>query len=112
MILLRKIDISGTPYQNFFIKFPPGPLNVGKEPVKTIETLEFDTGTLRVISAIDRVKDRLAAYYPWGDQQSLRQAVLISRVQNIDFDELKRWSENEDKGEEFRIFITELSQNL
>lgn len=100
------------PSSKFFIEFPPGPLNVGKEPVKTIETLEFDTGTLRVISAIDSVKDRLAAYYHWGDQQSLHQAVLISRVQKIDLDELKLWSENEDKGEEFRIFISELSQNL
>lgn len=74
--------------------------------------MEFDTGTLRVISAIDSVKDRLAAYYHWADQQSLHQAVLISRVQKLDFDELKRWSENEDTGEEFRIFITELLQNL
>lgn len=70
------------PSSKFFIEFPPGPLNVGKEPVKTIETLVFDTGTLRVISATDSVKDRLAAFYHWGDQQSLYQAVLISQLQN------------------------------
>lgn len=98
------------PSSKFFIEFPPGPLIVGKEPVKTIETLEFDTGTLRVISATDSVKDRLAAFYHWGDLQSLYQALLISRTQKIDLEELKRWSENERKSEEYSVYIAELSR--
>lgn len=56
-----------------FLEFPPGPLSVGEEPIKEIITLNFPTGELMIISPTDCVKDRLAAYYYWGDRQSLEQ---------------------------------------
>ncbi len=51
----------------FFIEFQAGPLSVGSEPVKDIEELSFETGILFLLSPTDCVKDRLAAYYFWGD---------------------------------------------
>ena len=96
------------PTSNFFIEFPKGPLTVGKEPVKLIENMELETGTLRVISSTDSVKDRLAAFYHWGDQQSLQQAILITRTKKVDLDEVQRWSENEEKREDYKIFLAEL----
>ena len=51
------------PDSQFLIEFPPGPLSVGKEPVKQISEIRFITGVLKVISPTDCVKDRLAAYY-------------------------------------------------
>ncbi len=53
------------------IEFPQGPLTVGAEPVKRVDEIRLSTGILRVISPTDSVKDRLAAYYHWGDQQAL-----------------------------------------
>jgi len=47
------------------------------------------------------VKDRLAAFYHWKDQQSLEQAILIARDHNIDIEEVRRWSANEGFAEVF-----------
>lgn len=82
---------------DIFLEFPPGPLSVGEEPVREVITLNFSTGDLRIISPTDCVKDRLAAYYHWGDQQSLEQAVLVAKDNEIDLKELERWSNSEGK---------------
>jgi hypothetical protein len=85
------------PETDIFLEFPSGPLSVGKEPVREISTLTFPTGELMIISPTDCVKDRLAAYYHWGDKQSLEQAVLVAKDHKVDLNELERWSKNEGK---------------
>lgn len=87
------------------VEFPSGPLSVGGEPVKHIEEIKYATGILRVISPTDCVKDRLAAYYFWGDQQSLTQAVLVAIHNRISVSEVKRWSQSEGKIEGFEMFL-------
>jgi hypothetical protein len=47
------------------------------------------------------VKDRLAAYYHWGDRQCLEQANLVARENEVDFSELERWSLAEGKLDDF-----------
>jgi hypothetical protein len=87
---------------DFFLEFPSGPLAVGGEPVKEIHTLFLSTGTLKLISPTDCVKDRLAAYYFWDDRQSLQQAILVaSHNATVDLPEIERWSQREGKYEEF-----------
>jgi hypothetical protein len=85
----------------FFVEFPPGPLAIGKEPAKGIVEKKFSTGILKVISPTDCVKDRLAAYYHWGDQQSLLQATLVAQQHKINIDEIRRWSLAGGKLQEF-----------
>jgi hypothetical protein len=80
---------------DFFVEFPSGPLAVGDEPPAEISTITFPTGILRLLSPTDSVKDRLAAYYHWKDQQSLEQAILVTRDQPVDLDEVQRWSAKE-----------------
>ncbi len=92
------------PDSEYVVEFPPGPLSVGMEPVKEIVELRFSTGTLKIISATDCVKDRLAAYYHWDDRQCLEQAILVSTMQEVDMDEIKRWSKKEGKTDEFHYF--------
>jgi hypothetical protein len=84
-----------SPETDIFLEFPSGPLSVGSEPIKEIITLNFPTGELRIISPTDCVKDRLASYYYWGDQQSLEQAVLVAKDNRVNMDEIERWSEVE-----------------
>jgi hypothetical protein len=96
------------PATQFFVEFPEGPLSVGEEPVKEISEFELATGTLRVISATDCVKDRLCAFYFWNDQQGLAQAVLVTESQNVDLKEIKRWSKTEGKEKEYEIFKNKL----
>lgn len=86
----------------FFIEFPAGPLAIGDEPVKDIAQLEFATGSLRLLSATDCVKDRLANYYHWKDRQCLEQAVMVASTVKVDLKEIERWSQHEGMTEEFQ----------
>jgi hypothetical protein len=96
------------PESQFFVEFPPGPLAIGEEPVKQIIEKKLSTGVLKVISPTDCVKDRLAAYYHWSDQQSLAQAILVAQQNKINVDEIRRWSLAEGKREEFERIKSKL----
>ena len=54
------------PDSDLLVEFPPGPLGVGNEQVKQIDNLHTETGTVRIISPTDCVKDRLAWYIMTG----------------------------------------------
>lgn len=90
------------PDSDVFVEFPPGPLAVGTEPVKAVDEIRLATGTLRLISPTDCVKDRRASFYHWGDRQALSQALLVARNHEIDLQEVARWSEAEGKHAEFQ----------
>jgi len=92
----------------FFVEFPDGPLSVGEEPVKEVSEFELATGTLKVLSATDCVKDRLCAFYYWNDLQGLEQAVLVAKSQTVDLKEIKRWSKVEGKEKEYKSFMSKL----
>jgi len=96
------------PDSEFFIEFPPGPLSVGAEPIREIIQKEYTTGVLMLISPTECVKDRLSAYYHWNDQQSLDQAVLVAANQDINLNEVRRWSEQESKLAEYNIFLSRM----
>jgi hypothetical protein len=93
----------------FLVEFPDGPLSVGEEPVKKVDEVQLSTGLLRVISPTDCVKDRLCAFYFWNDQQGLAQAILVTKNQMVDLDEIKRWSQVEGKEGGFEVFKSRLS---
>jgi len=97
------------PETEFFLEFPPGPLSVGSEPMKDIVSKKFSTGTLRMISPTDCVKDRLAAFYHWDDRQSLEQALMVTRAQKVDLLEINRWSEREEMAGKFEKFMNFLA---
>ena len=92
----------------FLVEFPDGPLSVGEEPVKEVSEFKLATGTLRIVSATDCVKDRLCAFYFWKDQQGLGQAILVVQSQNVDLKEVERWSKVEGKESEYEIFKNKL----
>ena len=92
------------PETEFFLEFPAGPLAVGGEPVKAIEEIRLDTGTLKLLSPTDCIKDRLAAFYHWNDRQCLQQAVWVARARKIDWDEIERWSRKEGEEGKFELF--------
>lgn len=94
----------------FFIEFPSGPLAVGNEPVEKLAELQFETGKLRLLSPTDCVKDRLSAFYHWGDRQCLQQAVWVATMKPIDWIEVERWSRQEGAAEKFVEFREELQE--
>ena len=89
------------PKTSYFAEFISGPPTVGQDPISEIHEVELVTGIVRIISPTDSVKDRLAAFYHWGDNQSLEQALLISRSNDIDIENVKLWSIREGKKDEF-----------
>jgi hypothetical protein len=95
----------------FFIEFPSGPLAVGNEPVEKLAELQFETGKLRLLSPTDCVKDRLSAFFHWGDRQCLQQAVWVAQMKPIDWVEIERWSRQEGAEEKFVEFRAELQDN-
>jgi len=96
------------PDSRFNVEFPPGPLTVGEEPVRQVDEIELATRTLRIVSPTDCVKDRLAAYYHWCDQQCLSQAQLVAEERENDLAEIRRWSKVEGKQAEFEKMLLKL----
>jgi hypothetical protein len=90
-----------TPY---IVEFLSPPLSVGEEPVREIRDLRRGSRTLKLLSATDCVKDRLAAFYHWGDKPSLAQAVLVCRDAQVDLYEVRRWSIHEGMKDKFQDF--------
>jgi len=95
----------------FYIEFPSGPLGVGDAPVKKVEELTTKYGTLKLLTATDCIKDRLAAYYHWDDEQSLQQAIWVAKQNDINLEEIRAWSEIEQSVSKYNNFITCLEEN-
>ncbi len=90
-----------TPY---IVEFLSPPLSVGEEPVREIRALRRGKRTLELLSPTDCVKDRLAAFYHWGDKPSLVQAVLVCKDAEVDLHEVGRWSIHEGMKDKFKDF--------
>ena len=92
------------PESEIFVRFPPGPPSIGEEPVREIDERRESTGILRLLSPTECVKDRLASYFYFHDEQCLQQAILVTQENRIDLDEVERWSRNESQDDKFRHF--------
>jgi hypothetical protein len=90
------------PDTDFFVEFPKGPPSVGEEPVKEIHERKETTGTLKILSPTDCVKDRLTWYYYDNDGQCLDQAILVAQQNKSDLTEIERWSSAEGRTREFK----------
>lgn len=93
-----------------FIEFPRDPLGVGDAPVEEIASMEQETGILRLLTATDCIKDRLAAYYHWDDAQSLEQAIWVAEQNEFDMQSIARWSKYENKTDKFEHFKKRLEK--
>lgn len=94
----------------YFLDFVSPPPSVGMEPIKEIREIKKGNRKLKLLSPTDCVKDRLAAFYYWNDRQSLQQAVLVYKYNNVDLNEIERWSKNEGMKLKFREFLEALSE--
>lgn len=93
----------------FYIEFAAPPVSIGKEaPIIKFNSINTGKGKITLLTPTDCVKDRLTAYYHWGDPQSLEQALLVAKKQKINIKEVELWSKKENKLKEFKIFKKEL----
>ena len=96
------------PDTEYLVEFPSGPLAVGDEQVGEVIAIETKTGTFRIISSTDCVKDRLAAFYHWDDLPCLEQAAMVAGENEVDLGEIRRWSEGEGKTNQYQRFLERL----
>jgi hypothetical protein len=86
------------------------PVAVGQEILKPPPRRLVSGYHLRMLSATDCVKDRLASFYYWEDRQAFEQAILVCLAQRVNVREVGRWSRAEGKASAFAEFQRELNQ--
>ena len=91
----------------FLLEFPPGPLAIGDKLITRWTTLREQDRVLHVISATDSCRDRLAAFYHFGDRSALDQALAVQHAQasSVDLDVVRKWSEREGHAERCAEFM-------
>jgi hypothetical protein len=94
----------------FLIDFVNPPIAIGHESITHFETLDFPSGSLQLLSPTDSVKDRLASYFYWNDEQALEQALLVANNNKIDLKDIKRWAKAEGFLSRFNHFLEKLNQ--
>ena len=89
----------------FIVEFPRGPLAIGRDV--HIEPVEYRIRDARItaLSATDSCRDRLAAFYHWGDRSSLKAAVAIAHRHSVDLPRIRSWSEGEAARRGFEEFL-------
>jgi len=97
----------------YIIEFISPPVAIGDEPIKKYEYHKTSLGTIKMLTPTDSVKDRLASFYHWNDQQGLDQAINICQEisDKVNIKEIKRWSEKEGHLKKFQIFLQKLKKN-
>jgi hypothetical protein len=89
---------------DLFIEFPNGPVSIGDELVRDFNEIKDGELSLKLFTPTQCIMDRLAAYYFWNDNQSLDQAILISKKQLFSLSKVKNWSIKEGQLDKFEIF--------
>lgn len=97
------------PACQWFIEFVSPPVAIGDEPIQEFSRIRTKFGEIKLLKAVDSVKDRLASYYYWGDKQGLEQAINICKEQQINIKEVERWSRKENQMDKFKEFKRLLS---
>jgi hypothetical protein len=104
---VRRGDRYVHPRARFYVEFPRGPLAIGGDHRIRPVTRATSHGRIRMLSATDSCRDRLAAFYHWGDRQSLTVAAWIAARHRVGMTALRRWSAAEDAADRFREFVAE-----
>ena len=86
---------------DIIVEFPSAPLAVGDELIFETTTISGSLGEIPILHAVDVVKDRLAAYFHWQDQQSLVQALCIMLCHEIAPNAVKTFCKNEGMLEQY-----------
>ncbi|HEY7774039.1 MAG TPA: hypothetical protein VIC26_12720 [Marinagarivorans sp.] len=85
------------------IEFPSSPLSVGDEIITKTTTVPSGKGTVPILTVNDVVKDRLAAFIHWGDNQSLVQATAVMLKHGLGPNEFKTYIQREGTLDHFAL---------
>jgi hypothetical protein len=86
------------------------PLSIGEEKITGTNTISIKKMQLKLLTATDSVRDRLAAFYFWNDLQALEQALMVAGKNDVDLDLVKKWSRREGELEKHAIFLKKMTE--
>ncbi len=89
----------------YLIDFVNPPISVGQEKIHRLRTIKTSAGTIKLLTPTDCIKDRLAAFFHWDDEQALEQALLVASNHTFDLRDLKRWAKAEGFEKKLRYFL-------
>jgi len=98
------------PHCKFILDFPAPPVSIGDGPVSKFNNIITSFGSVCLLTPEDCIKDRLAAFFFWNDQQSLDQAVLVVKRNKINFSEIKKWAKVQDELKKYNIFLKKCTE--
>jgi len=75
-----------------FVEFPGSVIQIGDLIVSKWDKKRTRFGTIFILSPTHCVMDRLAAYYHWNDLQSLDQALMVAKKNEVCLKEIEKWS--------------------
>lgn len=93
----------------YLIDFVNPPISVGQEAIHKFSILQTSTGSLRLLSPTDCVKDRLASFFHWNDLQALEQSLMVAENHPVDLKDLKRWAKAEGFEKKFDEFLHKIN---
>jgi len=85
----------------YVLDFVAPPVSIGNKPVKNFNKIKTKYGEIKLLTPLDSIKDRIAAYIYWNDQQSLKQAYLIYKNFPVNLSKIKGWLKNENQIEKY-----------
>ncbi|MCP5506548.1 MAG: hypothetical protein H7A38_06665 [Chlamydiales bacterium] len=94
----------------YFIEFVNPPVAVGREPIHQFGQIKNRSGTIQLLRVEDCIKDRLAGYFHWDDQESLIQAIDVCLEVKANLAEVKKWAQEEGFIDKYQRFIKELKR--
>lgn len=100
------------PNTAYFVEFPGNTLAIGDSLDTEIVDRKTKSGTIRLLSPTDCVKDRLAAYYHWNDRQGLNQGIMVAKRHPISIEKVRKWSRTEGFTDKFQEFLTKLRESI
>lgn len=80
---------------HLFVEFIFNALHIGKDYRIEPTTLNVNAQHIRVLSPTDSIKDRLTSYHYFGARECLDQAILIAKVNVIDWASVESWAKKE-----------------
>lgn len=92
----------------YYLDFVTPPVAAGHEVLRDFKTLRTPAGSVRMLHPTDCVKDRLAAFLHWKDEQALEQAAWVCEDQCVNRKDLESWV----RGEGFEDRWLALSRRL
>ncbi len=88
----------------YMLDFVNPPIAIGNQPITEFNQIKTANGQLKLVTPTDCLKDRLAGYFHWNDQQCLEQALMVARANPVDLKEVRRWANGEQADAMFSHF--------